>query len=183
MEIDEEKAVPLERSRGPVRKSPKKSPKKETGRNSNPAGSSPSVGAMLREARGKNGLSVLEVAERLFLTEHYVHALEAGEYDKLPSEVYVRGYIKSYAQLLRLDAEQVMNAYRQPGAPVVDDDRPLRAMPESSGRDWMVPLLLVLLAGAVAAAAWWAYQAFFAGGAGFLAVGAAMQGAQQENRQ
>lgn len=180
MEIDEAESDSPERSR----ESARKSPKKKSERNSAPVESSPGVGAMLREARGNSGLSVLEVAERLFLTEHYVHALEAGEYDKLPGEVYVKGYIKSYAQLLRLDAQQFMDAYRQPGAPVVDDDGPLRATPVSAGRNWMVPLLLMvvvlLLAGAMAAA-WWAYQAFGAG-AGFLAVGAAMQGAKQENQ-
>ncbi len=74
-----------------------------------------SAGAMLREARENRGLSVFEVAEKLFLTEHYVHALESEDYEKLPGEVYVKGYIKSYALLLDLDEEQVMGAYRRAG--------------------------------------------------------------------
>ncbi|MDE0509399.1 MAG: helix-turn-helix transcriptional regulator [Gammaproteobacteria bacterium] len=131
-----------------------------------------SAGPMLREAREKSGLSVFEVAEKLHLTEHYVHALESEDYEKLPSEVYVKGYIKSYALLLDLDEEQVMGAYRQPGAPAAGEISPLRAAPVSFGRKWTLPLLLVLLAGALAAAAWWAFQAFGAA-AGFLAAGAA----------
>ncbi|MDE0479737.1 MAG: helix-turn-helix transcriptional regulator [Gammaproteobacteria bacterium] len=131
-----------------------------------------SAGPMLREAREKSGLSVFEVAEKLHLTEHYVHALESEDYEKLPSEVYVNGYIKSYALLLDLDEEQVMGAYRQPGAPAAGEISPLRAAPVSFGRKWTLPLLLVLLAGALAAAAWWAFQAFGAA-AGFLAAGAA----------
>lgn len=139
----------------------------------------PSAGAMLREARETGGMSVFEVAEKLYLTEHYVHALESDDYDKLPSEVYVRGYIKSYALLLKLDEEQIMDAYRQPGAPAAGETGPLRAAPPGSGRKWIVPLLLVLLAGALAAAAWWAFQAFGVV-AGFLAAGGARQGAIEE---
>lgn len=141
----------------------------------------PSAGAMLREARETGGLSVFEVAERLFLTEHYVQALESGDYDKLPSEVYVKGYLKSYALLLRLDVDEVMGAYEQSGAPAVGEVGPLRAAPESIGRNWTLPLLSVLLAGALAAAAWWAFQAFGAA-AGFLAAGAARQGKAQPGK-
>ena len=174
MEIDEDQAG----SRGPVRNSPKQ----KAGRDSDAGGSPPGVGAMLREARDDSGLTVLDVAQRLFLTEHYVQALEANDYDKLPGEVYVKGYIKSYARLLRLDAKRVMDAYRRPGAPVFDDDGagPLRTAPARSDRNWMVPLLLLLLLVGAVAAAWWVYQAFGAGaGAGFLAVGAVMQGAKR----
>lgn len=139
-----------------------------------------SAGAMLREARQNSGLSVFEVAERLFLTEHYVRAVESDDYDKLPGEVYVRGYIKSYAILLNLDKEKIMGAYRQPGAAAVRETGPLRAVPINSGRKWILPLLLVLLAGFLAAAAWWAFQAFGAV-AGFLAAGAAKQAATRGN--
>ena len=139
-----------------------------------------SAGAMLREARETGGLSVFEVAERLFLTEHYVHALESGDYDKLPGEVYVKGYLKSYALLLGLDVDEVMGAYEQPGAPAIGEISPLRAVPVGFGRKWTLPLLLVLLAGALAAAAWWAFQAFGAA-AGFLAAGATRQGKNKGN--
>ena len=139
-----------------------------------------SVGAMLREARENSGLSVFEVAEKLFLTEHYVHALESDDYDKLPGAVYVRGYIKSYALLLRIDEEKIMGVYGQPGAASVGETGPLRAMPVSSGRKWILPLLFVLLAVALAAAAWWGFQAFGAM-AGFLAAGAAKQSTSKGN--
>ncbi len=136
-----------------------------------------SAGPMLREARESRGLSVFEVAEKLFLTEHYVNALESESYEKLPGEVYVKGYIKSYALLLDLDKEQVMDAYRQPGAPAAGETGHLRAAPANPGRKWALSLLLVLLAGALAAAAWWAFQIFGAD-AGFLAAGAAKRSAK-----
>ena len=130
------------------------------------------AGSILREARVNGGLSISEVAEKLHLTEHYVHALESEDYDKLPSEVYVKGYIKSYAQLLRLDVDEVMGPYEQRGAPAIGETGPMRAAPAGSGRKWILALLAVLLAGAVAVAAWWAFQAF-AAAAGFPAAGAA----------
>jgi cytoskeleton protein RodZ len=67
-----------------------------------------SPGAMLSAQRETLELSIQQVADQLNLTMHFVRALEADCYDKLPGEVFVRGYIRAYSNLLRLDPVQVL---------------------------------------------------------------------------
>ena len=163
MVIEDENEIPLENSGNPEQESPAS----ETGQDPDliepaAAGMPPvSAGAMLRAARERQELSVFEVSERLFLTAHYIRALESGNYEKLPGEVYVVGYMKSYALLLGLDVEQVLAAYRNSGAPAACDIGHEHAAPERVGRYWSV-LLLIVLAGGAAAAGWWAFQTFLA---------------------
>lgn len=71
-----------------------------------------SPGRMLREARENREWSVQQVANELHLTMHYVNALESDEFDKLPGDVFVRGYMRSYALLLGLDPDEVLQRYR-----------------------------------------------------------------------
>jgi cytoskeletal protein RodZ len=67
-----------------------------------------SVGEQLRTAREKQGLSVPDIAERTKLRSDHVRALEAGNYDVFAAPVYVRGFVRSYATLLKLDVQVVM---------------------------------------------------------------------------
>lgn len=69
------------------------------------------AGQLLREARETRLLSIQEVAEELHLTRHYIQALEADQYDKLPGEVFARGYTRSYARLLDLDPEHLLELH------------------------------------------------------------------------
>lgn len=70
-----------------------------------------SPGNMLRAQRETLELSVQQVSEQLNLTMHYLRCLESDSYDKLPGDVFVRGYIRTYSRLLRLDPDQVLMIY------------------------------------------------------------------------
>ncbi len=72
------------------------------------------LGAQLRSAREAQAYSVAEVAERLFLSSSQVNAIEQGNYQRLPAEVFVRGYLRSYAKLLKLDPVQILAQYQPP---------------------------------------------------------------------
>lgn len=67
-----------------------------------------SPGAMLAAQRETLALSIEQVADQLNLTKHFVSALESDGYEKLPGEVFVRGYIRAYSNLLRLDPVQIL---------------------------------------------------------------------------
>src|SRR5205823_11055576 len=67
-----------------------------------------SVGEQLRAAREKQGLSLPEVVERTKLRTDHVHALERGDYDVFAAPVYVRGFVRSYANLLKLNVPAIM---------------------------------------------------------------------------
>ena len=64
----------------------------------------------LSEARQAQGLSTAEVARRLKLSVWQVEALESGHYQGLPGPIFVRGFIRNYARLLKLDPEELANA-------------------------------------------------------------------------
>jgi len=62
----------------------------------------------MREARG---LSLEEVSQATKISIDYIRALEAGDYESLPADIYVRGFIKSYGQLLEADLEELNARY------------------------------------------------------------------------
>ncbi|HDZ09554.1 RodZ domain-containing protein [Pseudohongiella sp.] len=68
-------------------------------------------GSLLLAQREALELSLQHVADELNLTMHYVRALESDSYDKLPGDVFVKGYIRSYARLLGLDPGQMLEIY------------------------------------------------------------------------
>lgn len=71
----------------------------------------PSPGTILSAQRESLALTIQQVADKLNLTKHYVRCLESDSYDKLPADVFVRGYIRTYANLLQLDAAHVVAVY------------------------------------------------------------------------
>ena len=70
------------------------------------------AGETLRLQRESKGLPEKEVADRLHITVHYLRSIESNKYEKLPGEVFARGYIKSYAELLELDTDEILNLYQ-----------------------------------------------------------------------
>jgi cytoskeleton protein RodZ len=74
-----------------------------------------SVGAALREARERAGLSVEDVANRLKFAPRQITALEQDDFANLPETAFVRGFVRSYARMLQLDEARLLAAL--PGAP------------------------------------------------------------------
>jgi len=69
------------------------------------------LGQLLREAREAKGLTLTEVEGETRIRLSYLEALEAEEFDRLPGEVYVRGFLRNYAQFLGLKSEEVLAQY------------------------------------------------------------------------
>ncbi|MCC6915900.1 helix-turn-helix domain-containing protein [Nitrosomonas sp.] len=59
-------------------------------------------GQLLHDERIRCGMSISEVARHLRLSEQQVEAIEAQDFSRLPAAVFLRGYIRNYANLLRL---------------------------------------------------------------------------------
>jgi cytoskeleton protein RodZ len=75
---------------------------------SNTRGNAELGGGVLREAREAAGLGLQEAARRLHTTIHIVEALENGQWERLGAPVFVRGQLRSYAKLLGVDADTVL---------------------------------------------------------------------------
>ncbi|MBB3832850.1 cytoskeleton protein RodZ [Xanthomonas arboricola] len=76
--------------------------------NPNPFEQEKGCGTQLREAREAAGLSVDEVAGKLRMPARVVHSLEQEEWQRLGAPVFVRGQLRSYARLLQVDLEPLL---------------------------------------------------------------------------
>ena len=65
-------------------------------------------GLRLAEARQVQKLTPADVARQLKLSVWQVEALEAGRYQQLPGPIFVRGFIRNYARLVKLDAGELL---------------------------------------------------------------------------
>lgn len=118
------------------------------------------VGQQLRQAREAMGLQVGDIAQTLKLGPKQVEALEGGDWQSLPGQTFIRGFVRNYARLVQLDSAPLMLQLNSVLEKPVDnlsvqDVRPA-SMPHSGGnasrRDRAVVLIggiLVALASAV----------------------------------
>ena len=66
------------------------------------------VGVELKSAREARGLSVSEVAQQLKFAPRQLEALEQDRYELLPGGTFVRGMVRSYARLLKVEPEPLL---------------------------------------------------------------------------
>jgi cytoskeletal protein RodZ len=72
-------------------------------------------GKVLRAAREAAGLTQAVVSTKLNLSKQYIKDIEADDYSHFSAEIYVSGYLRSYASLLGLDAAPLLAAFREMG--------------------------------------------------------------------
>ncbi|KOO58498.1 hypothetical protein WH43_09610 [Rheinheimera sp. KL1] len=70
-----------------------------------------SAGQLLRQAREQQNLTLAQVAQQLNLSRSLIDDLEQDQVDAKLSSTFVRGYLRSYAKLLKIPAQQVLDAY------------------------------------------------------------------------
>ena len=68
------------------------------------------VAEQLRTAREAQKLTVHQVADITKIRTDHLQALEEGNFDVFAAPVYIRGFVRSYAGLLKLDVPQIMAA-------------------------------------------------------------------------
>jgi len=112
-------------------------------------------GLPLREAREKAGLSLLDVAQSLLIPEEIVGAIENSQIEKLPSSTFVIGYIRSYARMLNISADGVIESYNK--SIPIENQVPVISFLPAEQKDTgnktatvMIVLIVILLS-----LAWW----------------------------
>ena len=71
------------------------------------------TGELLKSERIKKDLKVQDVAYALKLNSRIITALEEGDLENLPSKTFIRGFVKSYAEYLKLDANSVLKQFQE----------------------------------------------------------------------
>jgi transcriptional regulator with XRE-family HTH domain len=71
------------------------------------------LGEKLRKLRNDSRTSLQEVSKMTRIQVKYLEYLENGEYGKLPADVYVRGFLRSYARYLNIDEQTFIRLYER----------------------------------------------------------------------
>lgn len=77
------------------------------------AGTIHTPGTVLASARVRQGLSVGDIAAKLRMGINQVEALESGDYGRLPTGTFLRGFVRSYAKVLGIDPQSVIDLLEQ----------------------------------------------------------------------
>ena len=111
------------------------------------------AGALLRDARERSGRTLAECATALRARSGQIEALERGDLSRFGGDIYARGFLRSYARLLGIDPEHVLELHGQDPAfsgPVLPPREPLRIRRDPPG--WLVGLVgLTAVVGVVVA--------------------------------
>jgi cytoskeletal protein RodZ len=121
------------------------------------------IGSSLREARLRQGLDFPELEQATKIRAKYLRALEDEQFDLLPAQTYVKGFLRSYAEYMGLDGQLYVDEFNS--RYVVDGDegqapmRPRRSpaprtTPRVQSRVVMLTLLGIALVTALVIVAW-----------------------------
>ncbi|MBW9205449.1 helix-turn-helix domain-containing protein [Mumia sp. zg.B17] len=115
----------------------------------------PVLGTMLREARGRAGVSIDDLAARTQIRPHVIEALEDGDTGVCGGDFYARGHLRAIARVLGTDATPLVEAY---DASYAQGPVPARAVFEAErstggqtirvargGRSWVALTVVVLV--------------------------------------
>jgi cytoskeletal protein RodZ len=118
-----------------------------------------SVGATLRKAREKRGVSLPQVSRDLCLKEDVLRALESRQYGALPKVPYCFGFVRTYARHLGLEPEEMVRRFK---GEIGDVPQPSRLAPPQPIRASRVPgralVTFSLLIAAAGYAGWYFYM-------------------------
>ncbi|MGB8518463.1 MAG: RodZ domain-containing protein [Gallionella sp.] len=118
------------------------------------------MGATLREARLRMGMSVADVCAQIRLAPRQIEALEADDFSRLPEMAFVRGFVRSYAKLLHLDAANLLAAL-PPAQLVSEHIEPasvevpfsIKQLSAQQNQNWLIASAVVMV-GVIAFAIW-----------------------------
>lgn len=89
------------------------------------------IGERLEDARKQKGISIRESAEATKIRGEYLQKFESNHFDLGLSEIYVRGFLRTYANFLKLPADRILNDYSSLGH---SEARPRQPSREIYGR-------------------------------------------------
>jgi cytoskeletal protein RodZ len=70
------------------------------------------AGELLKDAREQRNLSIEQIEEALKIKARHIEAIEYDDHDELPGRVYAIGFIKSYAEYMGFDAEELVELFK-----------------------------------------------------------------------
>lgn len=71
------------------------------------------LGEQLKNFRSEGRVTLVEISRETKIPVKYIEMIEEGKYDELPPDVYVKGFLKAYAEFLGVDAGKIINLYQR----------------------------------------------------------------------
>lgn len=126
------------------------------------------IGNSLREARLRQGLEFPEIEHATKIRSKYLRALEDEQFDVLPAQTYVKGFLRTYAEYLGLDGQLYVDEYNSRYVAGEDENplRPNRASSNGQERRIQTGLVVAVVAGIAILAALVIGAWKFGGGSG-----------------
>ena len=119
------------------------------------------IGNSLREARLRQSLELTEVERATKIRPKYLRALEDEQFELLPAQTYVKGFLRTYAEFLGLDGQLYVDEYnsryvtrRGRGAAPAPQEHAARAQPRLESSVVLVALVGIAVVFALVIAAW-----------------------------
>lgn len=98
-----------------------------------------SIGTALKEARTKKSFTLDEVHSKIKIHPRVLQLLEEEKFDKLPSPLFVKSFLRSYADFLELNPEELLSSYEKGKTATTDAPQPIFLRPAESASRRMVP--------------------------------------------
>jgi cytoskeleton protein RodZ len=107
------------------------------------------IGDILREAREREGLDFAHLSEKTRLRPHILKSLEKEAWHTFSAPVFVKGFLRSYASALHLDAETLITLYDEQNSSEATPPNLLSPLSDSRRRTPFFFLIMLLLAASV----------------------------------
>jgi cytoskeleton protein RodZ len=98
------------------------------------------IGNSLREARLRQGLDLTEIEQATKIRSRYLRALEEEQFELLPAQTYVKGFLKAYADQLGLDGDLYVEEFNSRYATEEEPAQHTRGV--GGGGSWPPPMRL-----------------------------------------
>ena len=99
----------------------------------------PTIGETLTQTRLDRKLTIKAASEATAIRVKYLEALEADDFDSLPSPVQARGFLRIYADYLGLDSGDLLSLLKGESAPVEGSTEDSASPPETTVEDSELP--------------------------------------------
>src|SRR5438270_2391909 len=106
------------------------------------------IGNSLREARVRRAVDFVQAEQATKIRGKYLRALEDEQFELLPSQTYVKGFLRTYADYLGLDGQLYVDEYNSRFVAGESDDprhRRVRREPRNRRAETVIVLLVVAI--------------------------------------
>lgn len=104
-----------------------------------------SYGMYLQAMRVEKGIPIETVAAETRIRAEILRAIEAEDHKHLPDDVFVKGFLKSYAAAIGADPDETLRRFADRRGPLPAEVIPLRETPKRPGRFWWNLVWVALL--------------------------------------